>query len=109
MLTAHDLFGLTHYYYGEAFFGSLKGMRYRVAADPLKRMRPDKPLPEGVTLTASVWPEPFSWASTEEAEKRTESFPFSQEGLDQLAAWLNTCYEQEKSRWDAAAEAPWTV
>ena len=109
MLTAHDLFGLTHYYYGEAFFGSCQGMRYRVAADPLKRMRPDKPVPEDVRLVATVWPEPWSWAGTEEQEKKSESFPFSPEGLDQVADWLNTCYEEEKTRWNAAAETPWTA
>ncbi|MCR5092630.1 MAG: hypothetical protein K6B72_01450 [Lachnospiraceae bacterium] len=109
MITAHDLFGLNHYFYGEAFFGSYQGMRYRVAADPLKRMRPDKPVEEGVQILATVWPEPYSWASTADEEKSSESFPFSADGLEQAAAWLTERYEADRPRWLTAAEAPWTT
>ena len=33
-----SLWGLSHYTYGEAYFGSLCGMRYRVARDPLENV-----------------------------------------------------------------------
>ena len=37
-VTRQELWGLSHYYYGEAYFGSYKGMRYRVAREPLKNV-----------------------------------------------------------------------
>ena len=33
-----DFFAFTHYEYGEAYFGSYKGMRYRLAREPLENV-----------------------------------------------------------------------
>ena len=35
----HTFFNLMHYEYGEAFFGSYKGMRYRLAREPLENVK----------------------------------------------------------------------
>ena len=59
-------FNLMHYEYGEAFFGSHKGMRFRLARDPLDNVKfvpVDKREP--ATLMATVWPEPYSYAKTD--------------------------------------------
>ncbi|MBR0172923.1 MAG: hypothetical protein IJQ21_09040 [Lachnospiraceae bacterium] len=85
-----SLWGLSHYLYGEAYFGSCRGMRYRVAREPLEnvsREGMDKAA-EGM-LMASVWPEPYAYAKTDRSLIRDERFPFSEEGMDALCAWLN--------------------
>ena len=79
----NSFFPLSHYEYGEAYFGSYKGMRYRLAREPLENVKftpLDKRGP--ATLMATVWPEPNSYAHTEDALKTTENFEVSQEGLE---------------------------
>ena len=51
-----DLFSITHYEYGEAYYGSCDGMRFRVARHPLKNVHYDPPQvrAEG-SIRASVW------------------------------------------------------
>ena len=60
----------------EPFFGSFLGMRYRLVC-------------EDGQLLATVYPEPYSWDFTPDEQKKTESFPMTQEGVDQATAWLN--------------------
>ena len=79
-----------HYEYGEAFFGSYKGMRYRLAREPLENVKftpPDKRGP--ATLLATVWPEPYS---------------YSQEGLEKAVEWFNKQYEERIALWTNAQE-----
>ncbi len=108
MIQAKDLFGLNHYRYGEAFFGSFHGMRYRLASDPFKRLRPDEST-EGMGLIATIWPEPWSYASTDPEKMTSAHFDFSEEGYEQAVAWLNEQYENDRERWDAAAETDLTA
>ena len=85
-----DLFSITHYEYGEAYYGSAQGMRYRVARHPLKNVHFDSPeeRADGV-IRASVWPEPYSYAHTDAALIREQDFPFTEEGLKSAVSWLN--------------------
>ena len=107
MIEAKELFGLNHYRYGEAFFGSFRGMRYRLAADPFKRLRPGEST-EGMQLIATVWPEPWSYAGTDPSLMVSEHFDFSEEGYERSVAWLNDQYENGRERWQAAAETDLT-
>ena len=100
-----EFFGLNHYRYGEAYFGSCNGMRYRLAADPLRRLKPDE-APDGLNLLATVWPEPYSYAATEEEKRSSRQFSFSEEGLTEAVNWLNAQYLEQKERWQEAKEAP---
>ena len=96
----HDFFNLTHYEYGEAFFGSHKGMRYRLAREPLENVHftpPEKREP--ATLMATVWPEPYAYAATDDACKKSEHFPVSQEGLEAAVVWINEQYESRIREW----------
>ena len=73
-------FNLMHYEYGEAFFGSYKGMRYRLAREPLENVKfvpLDKRGP--ATLMATVWPEPYSYGATDKNLMTSENFEISQE------------------------------
>ena len=91
-------FNLKHYEYGEAFFGSYKGMRYRLAREPLENVvfvPVDKRGP--ATLLATVWPEPYSYGNTEKSRMTSENFEVSQEGLEAAVSWINEQYESKYS------------
>ena len=93
-LTGKDLFSIAHYEYGEAYFGSLQGMRFRVAREPLEDVHYTPPEKRGAcTLLASVWPEPDSYRSAPDHAVISKNFPFTQEGLDQAVEWLNEIHE----------------
>ena len=97
----HTFFNLMHYEYGEAFFGSYKGMRYRLAREPLENVKfipVDKREP--ATLMATVWPEPYSYGVTDDSLKTSENFEVSQEGLESAVAWINQQYESRKNEWE---------
>lgn len=97
-----DLFTLTHYEYGEAYFGSYRGMRYRVARDPFKDVHfaPEEERYDA-QLSATVWPGPYSYADTAEDKKETKLFPYSEEGMGELVAWLNEVFEERRKDWAA--------
>ena len=95
-----SFFPLSHYEYGEAYFGSYKGMRYRLAREPLENVKftpLDKRGPD--TLMATVWPEPNSYAHTDDSLKTTENFEVSQEGLEKAVQWINDQYTSRESEW----------
>ena len=95
-----SFFPLSHYEYGEAYFGSYKGMRYRLAREPLENVKftpLDKRGP--ATLMATVWPEPNSYAHTDDSLKTTENFEVSQEGLEKAVQWINDQYTSRDSEW----------
>ena len=83
-----SLWGLSHYKYGEAYFGSCKGMRYRLARKPLVLKKEDA---DTVTpmLKASVWPEPFAYAHTGTDQITETLFPFSEEGMTEACRYFN--------------------
>ncbi len=98
-----DFFNLTHYEYGEAYFGSCSGMRYRLAREPLANVHftpPEKRDP--ATLMATVWPEPYAYGMTDPAEMTSEHFEISEEGLSAAVEWLQGQYESRKAEWDEA-------
>ena len=96
----NTFFNLMHYEYGEAFFGSYKGMRYRLAREPLENVKfvpVDKRGP--ATLMATVWPEPYSYGVTDKELMTSENFEVSQEGFEAAVAWINQQYESRISEW----------
>ena len=100
-----DTFGLKYYEYGQAFFGSYKGMRYRVVRDPMEVIffLPQEKKEEG-KLVATVWPEPFAYDVTPEDKKTTREFDFTDEGKLAMTAWLNEQYESRMEEWKKAVE-----
>lgn len=58
------------------FPGSYQGMRY------LLEKRDEM-------LCVVIWPEPYSFAATDDEKKHQKEFTFDQEGLAQAVAWLN--------------------
>ena len=96
-----SFFNLSHYEYGEAYFGSYKGMRYRLAREPLENVKfvpVDQRGP--ATLMATVWPEPNAYAHTADNLKTSEHFEVSQEGLEKAVEWINGQYESRIDEWN---------
>ncbi|KAB1440138.1 GNAT family acetyltransferase [Candidatus Galacturonibacter soehngenii] len=76
----------------ETFTGSLKGMRYRLC----KEVQDEKSL-----LKVTIWPEPYCFEVTNEEQKQSVVFEFSNEGKDMAVDWLNEQYETKKEVWDS--------
>ncbi len=96
-----SFFPLTHYEYGEAYFGSHKGMRYRLAREPLENVffvKKEDRAP--ATLMATVWPEPNSYAHTDKSLMTSEHFDTTQEGLEKAVEWINEQYTSRISEWN---------
>ena len=91
-----DLFSLSHYEYGEAYYGSLSGMRFRVAREPLADVHglPADQRGEAVLRTVT-WPEPDSYRSAPEEARTVRDFPFTQDGLNRAAEWLNAFHDEQ--------------
>lgn len=100
MIGEEQLYHLIFYEYGTPVFGSEKGMRYRVARNPLENVFFNKVADknDNATLDATIWKGPYGYHATKE-EKVTKSFPFSEEGKRELTDWLNEQYEAHKTEW----------
>ncbi len=88
-------FNLRHYEYGEAFFGSYKGMRYRLAREPLEHVFfvPVEARDPNARLMATVWPEPYSYFDTDDDLKKSELFTIDEEGFEKAIQWINDQYD----------------
>ena len=85
-----ELYSINFYEYGEPYFGSCDGTRFRVAMEPLKNVRftpPDQRDP--AVLLATVWPEPYSYGAADPETMISKEFPFSAKGLEEAVIWLN--------------------
>ena len=83
-----DIHNFKYFEYGEAFYGSDKGLRYRIGIEPLENVfyasKEDK---EKHTIKAYVWSEPFNFSVTK--DKLSKEFSFSEEGVAEAVAWIN--------------------
>ena len=96
-----SFFNLSHYEYGEAYFGSHKGMRYRLAREPLENVKFTPVDQRGsATLMATVWPEPNAYGKTDPSLMTSEHFEISQEGLEEAVKWINDQYTSRLGEWN---------
>lgn len=90
-----DLFSITHFEYGEPYYGSFDGMRFRVAREPMENVHFIPVDKRGhATLHAQAWPEPFGYAAADPDTMLSHDADFTQEGLEQTVAWLNEVHDQ---------------
>lgn len=66
----------------EEYFGSHKGMRFRLSSAEEQ-------------LQATVYPEPYNWDFTPDEQKESQFFDLSDEGIDQAVEWLNKIYREK--------------
>ena len=74
--------------------GSFQGMRFLI--------RPIGESKDDAEFEAFTFPEPYNFEHTAESKKTRKTFPYSEEGLDQIHLWLNEQYEERKEYWTAA-------
>jgi len=88
MLTRDDFYKFIYFDYGEADYGSHKGMRYRVGVEPLKKLFGKKPEDkEGTVIRAYAWREPWNFSTA--TDKEFADFEYSEEGVCAAIDWLN--------------------
>lgn len=80
MVSRKDVLDLSYYAKNVPFSGSDCGKRYRI-----EKIKID----EKELLQATVWPEPYSFEATAEEKKKTQTAPFSEEGMCLLLDYIN--------------------
>ncbi|MBQ8281864.1 MAG: GNAT family acetyltransferase [Lachnospiraceae bacterium] len=95
MIERKDFLAL-NFYKKSPFFGSCKNMHYRIARVEIG----DKESGESeVVFKVTYWPGPYACDKTADTLKQEAQFPFSEEGLCQVADFLNEQYEKQKELW----------
>lgn len=96
-----DSYGITWYEHAQPYFGSHRGMRFRIARNPMEDVSLKPADKKGDALfEAIIWPEPFCFDDTPEEQKVTKTFPFDMDGKEQMIAWLNEQYEDRIDEWE---------
>ena len=88
MITNRDILNL-NFYRKEQFTGSYRGMRYLIKKDTED---------DADIFRAYYWPGPYNFASTDDSLKTSATFPFTEEGKQQVVDWLNARWTEEKER-----------
>ncbi len=78
----------------EPFTGSDTGMRYRLANNGNDE------------ILATIWPEPYSFYSTDDALKTSEVFPLTEDGRDEAVDWLNSQHDIRGKLWNNVHDKP---
>ena len=86
-----DNFHILNFVKKEAYTGSMDGMRYII-----KR--------EGDRVKATIWPEPFCFAATDDDKKTSEYFTLDEDGITDVADWLNKQMFDRADEWKAAKD-----
>ncbi|MDE6606242.1 MAG: hypothetical protein K2K54_00590 [Lachnospiraceae bacterium] len=75
----------------EELSGSMEGMRYML-----------KKISDGDEdkLQVTIWQGPLNYHKTPEEKKKRIELPFSAEGVEMAADWLNEQYEADKAGWE---------
>ncbi len=76
------------------YTGCHQGMRYRLEGVSQE---------EGKKLKATVWPEPFNFYKTPEADKKSEFFSFDEDGIVDAIGWMNNCLFEDKDKWERSS------
>lgn len=88
MLTVDKIFKLSFYKKLSPFYGSLDGIRYRIAKDPLTKAS-SKEEEAQAKLKLTCWPEPYSYEKTADELKHDYYFEFSEEGMEEAVKKIN--------------------
>lgn len=91
-----SLYDIAEFYRKKAVLNaSYGGMRYQV-----RRKTWTEGEQECNCLVAAIWPEPFCYEKTPEEKRESREFPYEEESLDQIHAWLCERYEQDQEYWE---------
>lgn len=104
MLDSNRIMSLTFLSYNGEMSGDHFGMRYLLKKtvkelEELDEKGKNKTIEH---LQAYVWPDPFCFDKTPEADKILKEFEFSQEGRLDAIEWLQKMYDDNRNIWDNA-------
>ena len=98
-ISGKDILSYNFYTYGQPFFGSYKGLRYRI-----QMVKRELPLPEGAEegtkpeveklFTLDTWPEPFAFDRTDKEKIEHKEYPFNEENYNKIIGELNEKLEK---------------
>jgi len=80
------------------YTGCHRGMRYRI--EKITRKKEGDGDEMETLLKATVWPEPLNFLMTPEEEKRSNVFPFIEDGVGDAIDWMNNVYFEERERFE---------
>lgn len=96
-----DSYGLTWYEHAQPYFGSHRGMRFRIARDPMDDVALTPADKKGdAEFLVIIWPEPYCYEATPDEQKTIMRFPFTVEGKERMVAWLNEQYQSRYEEWE---------
>ena len=97
-----DSYGITWYEHGQPYYGSHRGMRFRIARDPMDDVSLTPADKKGdARFQIIIWPEPYSFDATPDEDKQQAEFPFDEVGKEEMIKWLNEQYREQFDRWEA--------
>ncbi|MDE6853023.1 MAG: hypothetical protein K2J67_11175 [Lachnospiraceae bacterium] len=95
-----SLYDIAEFYRKKAVLNaSYRGMRYQV-----RRKTWTEGDQECSCLVAAIWPEPFCYEKTPEEKRESREFPYEEESLDLIHAWLCERYEQDQEYWEQSGK-----
>ncbi|MBQ7582384.1 MAG: hypothetical protein IJU25_06150 [Lachnospiraceae bacterium] len=83
MIDKNTILPFHFYTYSKPFTGSMNNMRFRIV-----RQKDEESGAEECFLV-SFWPEPFAYDKTDQTLIVDRRFPFTEEGYEQVIAYLN--------------------
>ncbi|MGN0164910.1 MAG: GNAT family acetyltransferase [Lachnospiraceae bacterium] len=94
MIKRSDLLAL-NFYKKSPFFGSEKNMHYKI-----EKTEKENDGEKEAFFLVTYWPGPYNFANTADTLKQTAEFPFSEEGICQVADFLNEQYSKQIDLWN---------
>ena len=91
-----ERFHIFNYIKKEEYCASMDGMRYMLKKQETTNGEGEKQ----IVLEVIIWPEPYCYAKTPEEKKQRKNFPFSPQGVEEAADWLNEQYLVQKPLWE---------
>lgn len=95
MINRKDFLAL-NFYKKTDFYGSYKNMHYRIKKTSKETEEETKDI-----FLVTYWPGPLCLSSTDDELKQEAEFPFSEEGINQVADFLNEQYEKQIELWQS--------
>ena len=92
MIEQRDILPFGRFKYKQPYTGSCKGMKYRI-------IHPKPAEGEEDLIYVDVWPGPLCYEKADEATMIKKTFPYSQEGYDEILPYLNEIYKSNSSIW----------
>ena len=93
-ITRKDFLAL-NFYKKTDFYGSCGNMNYRI----VRREKTDENEQTTAYFEVVYWPGPYIFAKTDEKLKQTADFPFTEEGIQAVADFLNEQYVKQQELW----------